>query len=573
MFNREEGRGGAGIDNMDKDSGILANVLFQDIDREVDYFMDACVKYEKAIINAHIYRRKKKNEQRLAAQAKANDDEKTAEVIAKEIEIKQQQRETAQSLKERTKANKMDVSDYVIDRWGKELANRRQYLGFLKSLQVEVVEMHEKVTQLGDKIRIELANVKALVSNKTSVPKELVYPRFDSLGGLWIELYEEVVTMIARSNTFQALCKYRLSFNPTLVDSYVDYSDEYEAEMKQEALEDQAEGKWEEKAEHKAEEKGISPKPSITEVKQEESKISSIEFVDPEEREQSKLFDDSIAFDEVNNQGATLLSVQNTPDFILLPLELQGYCPWTIVEARGLLIPGKPSLGIIRYDNLYYVCDHVLAIKAFMSDPEKYLTKIRNRALDNPEYIHLLRLQRWFPTASIARLLKLQEVSLENNNGPRKKDVGTGTPTHFIESYIDVNYHWNEWELRRRALKIVNLKNCSTTSQQTDKSHFRRDNNTQLNEVRATGTQTRRDKGTNPPVVTTYLEGLRGMKIDESSAIAPIEPKGYVGARSMSVSYDEMEVKPDSYIKLKQEASSRKLIHPKVNVVRLELDL
>jgi len=40
---------------------------------------------------------------------------------------------------------------------------------------------------------------------------------------------------------------------------------------------------------------------------------------------------------------------------------------------------------------------------------------------------------------------------------PLTKDVGTGTPTHFVESYIDINYHWNEWELRRRALQIVNL--------------------------------------------------------------------------------------------------------------------
>jgi hypothetical protein len=41
---------------------------------------------------------------------------------------------------------------------------------------------------------------------------------------------------------------------------------------------------------------------------------------------------------------------------------------------------------------------------------------------------------------------------------PLTKDVGTGTPTHFVESFIDINYHWNEWELRRRALQIVNLK-------------------------------------------------------------------------------------------------------------------
>ena len=217
---------------------------------------------------------------------------------------------------------------------------------------------------------------------------------------------------------------------------------------------------------------------------------------------------------EVYPSGARLLSVGNTPDFMMLPLELQGYCPWTIIEARGLLVPGKPALGIVSYENLYYVCDHEVGIRAFMTQPDVYLAQIKERALRNPEYIHLLRLHRWFPTASIARLLKLHELESNNKTGmPLTKDASTGTPTHFVDSYIDINYHWNEWELRRRALKIVNLKNCATTGQQTDESHFRRDTETQVYPHRIKGTQTKREKGTNPPTVTTYVAGLRGKQI------------------------------------------------------------
>jgi len=94
-------------------------------------------------------------------------------------------------------------------------------------------------------------------------------------------------------------------------------------------------------------------------------------------------------------------------------------------------------------------------------------------------------------------------------------DAGTETPTHFVERYIDVNYHWNEWELRRRALKISKLKKCLTTSQQTDESHFRRDNDSQVYLPRIKGTQTKREKGTNPPTKTSYIAGLRGA-IDSS---------------------------------------------------------
>lgn len=98
---------------------------------------------------------------------------------------------------------------------------------------------------------------------------------------------------------------------------------------------------------------------------------------------------------------------------------------------------------------------------------------------------------------------------------PLTKDVGTGTPTHFVESFIDINYHWNEWELRRRALQIVNLKGmelagwlltaashlwpqvtttssysagCTTTAQQTDESHFKRTQETQVYPERVNGT-------------------------------------------------------------------------------------
>ena len=52
---------------------------------------------------------------------------------------------------------------------------------------------------------------------------------------------------------------------------------------------------------------------------------------------------EEIVPDVTYSSGATLLSVMTTPDFMLLPLEFQGYCPWTLVEARGLLLPGKPG--------------------------------------------------------------------------------------------------------------------------------------------------------------------------------------------------------------------------------------
>ena len=36
-----------------------------------------------------------------------------------------------------------------------------------------------------------------------------------------------------------------------------------------------------------------------------------------------------------------------------------------------------------------------------------------------------------------------------------KCDMGTQTDTHLVESNIVQSYEWNEWELRRKAIKLV----------------------------------------------------------------------------------------------------------------------
>jgi hypothetical protein len=278
-------------------------------------------------------------------------------------------------------------------------------------------------------------------------------------------------------------------------------------------------------------------------------KASSIELLHKPFKQQKKStyasVQKEIILDTVSPKGATLLSVHDTPDFMQLPLELQGFCPWTIVQANGLLVPGKPALGVVRYENLYYVCEHKIAIKAFMTDPDEYLHKIISITQKCPEYIHLLRLQNYFPSASIARLIDHPEFDKQTSGGgvgghtssskPSTKDASTGTPTHFQESNINPNYHWNEWELRRRVLKVANLKNCKTTSQQTDLSHFKRESETQIYLPKQKETQTRKDQGTNPPVKVTYIAGLRGKLPSDDQAISKFVPSGGLGKNKARV--------------------------------------
>jgi len=38
---------------------------------------------------------------------------------------------------------------------------------------------------------------------------------------------------------------------------------------------------------------------------------------------------------------------------------------------------------------------------------------------------------------------------------PVISEVGVQVDTHIVDTYIDPNYEWNEWELRRKALMLV----------------------------------------------------------------------------------------------------------------------
>lgn len=57
-----------------------------------------------------------------------------------------------------------------------------------------------------------------------------------------------------------------------------------------------------------------------------------------------------------------------------------------------------------------------------------------------------------------------------------KSDVECQTDLHFYESNIVKSYEWNEWELRRKAIKLTNLRTKITHSMQTNLSNMRRDN-------------------------------------------------------------------------------------------------
>ena len=209
------------------------------------------------------------------------------------------------------------------------------------------------------------------------------------------------------------------------------------------------------------------------------------------------------------------LSIESTPEFMQLPLEYQGFCPWTIVHRHGLLMPGKPALGVVRYRNSFFVFAHAVAMQQFMAAPERLCEQVIARAGKAPELIHLLRLQDQFPGTSIAKLLSSAASERTTVMGqamapPEKRDAATETPLHFVEKRVDPSYHWNEWVLRKRAMALTNLQKCVTTSQQTDLSHFHRENDSQVYLPAIKTTQTTKESGSQHARTVQYVGGLRG---------------------------------------------------------------
>lgn len=91
-----------------------------------------------------------------------------------------------------------------------------------------------------------------------------------------------------------------------------------------------------------------------------------------------------------------------------------------------------------------------------------------------------------------------------------KCDSGSQTDTHILPPTIVKSYEWNEWELRRKAIKLANLRRKLTHAMQTDLSHLRRENSTQVYLPKDVSTQTKRDSSSSVPRPQIFLAGLRG---------------------------------------------------------------
>ena len=121
-----------------------------------------------------------------------------------------------------------------------------------------------------------------------------------------------------------------------------------------------------------------------------------------------------------------------------------------------------------------------------------------------------------FSECSLTHLLQGKEgMPIFSVTAPLMIDQSNETPLHFVEQYKDPEWHWNEWELRRRALQKANIRNRKTTGSQTENSNYRRDNEAQVYLPKPQETQTGISTSTQIEQSLTYVVGLRDKRVKQ----------------------------------------------------------
>ena len=144
LFNKDQKKGGAGLAAMDEEAYEMVASLFADIENEISVFTDACDRYQAAIVQVHRARRKIDMEREI----KEKEEEEKRKKM-NELELKAAEEASMEAAKADVKQKYPGLpNESILKRWSDELANRRQYLNFLRALMEEAAVLKQKITQL-----------------------------------------------------------------------------------------------------------------------------------------------------------------------------------------------------------------------------------------------------------------------------------------------------------------------------------------------------------------------------------------------------------------------------------------
>ena len=199
---------------------------------------------------------------------------------------------------------------------------------------------------------------------------------------------------------------------------------------------------------------------------------------------------------------------------------VSGFCAYHLAMNDFKLVHGDSRIGIVHINDRYYSFNEPKDAVLFCRKSSTFIESIANNAKLYPELIQLLDLHTQF-----SNVASYGDFGSVTSKPLMKADFGTQTDTHFYEKNIVKNYEWNEWELRRKALKLANLRRRLTKSVQTNFSNFRRENFSQVYLPKDQPTQTKQDNYSNVPQPKVYLGGIRGHRRHDDGHFLPAQVK------------------------------------------------
>ncbi|KAK3758413.1 hypothetical protein RRG08_058683 [Elysia crispata] len=337
------------------------------------------------------------------------------------------------------------------------LINTRQHETFLRIILNDVISCAHQVEVLENQLATRMEQLQATVQSKTAVPTAQVYPQFIHLAQLWSSFQDEMVLLSVLSNILASLEPFTRGHKELFSDDVLN--------------------------------------------------VEGLTVRTDEERVQ-ETSDQRVNVKDYQVENKDWLFADTTKNFAKLHLQYRGYCAYTLGKYDRLLVPANPDIGVMRYREHYYAFSSKEAAYEFAQNPQEIITLVAEGAKKSPELIQLLELHTQFST--ITPYSQSREAGKMIEKPVTKCDSASQTDTHLLESNIVKTYAWNEWELRRKAIKLANLRNKVTHAMQTNGSNMRRDNETQVYLPKEQTTQTKIDNYSNVSKPQVFLEGMRG---------------------------------------------------------------
>ncbi|NXM71954.1 CF206 protein, partial [Serilophus lunatus] len=336
------------------------------------------------------------------------------------------------------------------------LFNVRQYEAFLCILLSDAVTSAQEVERLTIQLEAAMMMLQNTVQDKVSVDSKEVFPLFVELSKLWSSFQDEMLL---------------LSFLTNMTNNLEQFLEIQSQLFPEEMLTSLLEGMT---------------------VKSDEERIR-------------ETMGTRVNVSDFENQE--WLFPESTDNFDQLLIQYHCFCAHAI-GVKGLTLPGNPAIGILKHKQKYYAFSSREAAYIFAQDPDKFIQLNVEKAKEYPELIPLLELHHQFEYLIPHAQARNADKHLMKTTA--KCDSGTQTDTHILPPTIVRSYEWNEWELRRKAIKLANLRRKLTHAMQTDLSHMKRENFTQVYLPKDVSTQTKRDNSSNVPKPQIFLRGLRG---------------------------------------------------------------